>query len=47
MHLSFAQLITLIALVGVPVTIGAVLYSGIVSPDNWVYQGGSKLNTNN
>ena len=44
MPLSFTQLILLLALVGVPVTAGTVLYSGIVSPDNWVYQGGSSSN---
>jgi hypothetical protein len=47
MHLSFLRLIMLLSLVGVPVTAGTVLYSGIVSPDNWVYQGGSVGNTNN
>ena len=45
MQLTLAQLIVLLAVVGVPVTAGTVLYSGIVSPDNWVYQGGSVLNT--
>jgi hypothetical protein len=45
MPLSFTQLIVLLALVGVPVTAGTVLYSGIVSPDNWVYQGGSQFKT--
>ena len=45
MPLSFTQLVVLLALVGVPVTAGAVLYSGIVSPDNWVYQGGSPFST--
>jgi hypothetical protein len=47
MQLNVWQLVTLLALVGVPVTAGAVLYSGIVSPDNWVYQGGSVVNTHN
>lgn len=45
MPLTFTQLVLLLALVGVPVTAGTVLYSGIVSPDNWVYQGGSALKT--
>jgi hypothetical protein len=40
-HLSFTQLFMLLALVGVPVTAGTVLYSGWVSPDKWVFQGGS------
>jgi hypothetical protein len=47
MQLSFLKLIMLLALVGVPVTAGTVLYSGIVSPDNWIYQGGSVGNTQN
>ena len=47
MHLSSLSLILLLALVGVPVTAGTVLYSGIVSPDNWIYQGGSVVNTHN
>jgi hypothetical protein len=47
MHLSSLKLILLLVLVGVPVTAGTVLYSGIVSPDNWIYQGGSVGNTNN
>lgn len=47
MQLTFWQLIALLVLVGVPVTTGTVLYSGIVSPDNWVYQGGSVGNTHN
>ena len=46
MHLTL-QLITLLVLVGVPATAGTVLYSSIVSPDSWVYQGGSVANTNN
>jgi hypothetical protein len=46
MNLTFTQLVLLLTLVGVPVTAGTVLYSGIISPDNWVYQGGNFLNTN-
>jgi hypothetical protein len=45
MYLSLSKLILLLVLVGVPVTVGTVLYSGIVSPDNWIYQGGSVVNT--
>jgi hypothetical protein len=45
MPLSFTQLVVLLALVGVPVTAGTVLYSSIVSPDSWIYQGGSRFNT--
>jgi hypothetical protein len=45
MPLSFTQLVFLLALVGVPVTAGTVLYSGIVSPDSWIYQGGSPFGT--
>jgi len=45
MSLTFTQLVVLLALVGVPVTAGTVLYSGMVSPENWVYQGGSPFNT--
>lgn len=45
MNLSFVQLCALLFLVGVPVAAGTVLYSGYVSPDNWVYQGGDFLNT--
>jgi hypothetical protein len=47
LSLSFLKLVVLLVLVGVPVTAGTVLYSGIVSPDNWIYQGGSLGNTNN
>ena len=43
MHLTLAKLLLLLALVGVPVTVGTVLYSGIVSPDNWIYEGGSQF----
>jgi hypothetical protein len=46
MSLSFWKLALLLVLVGVPVTTGTVLYSGIVSPDNWIYQGGSIGNPN-
>jgi len=45
MNLTFTQLILLLGLVGVPVTAGTVLYSGIVSPENWVFQGGSPFST--
>jgi hypothetical protein len=45
MGLSFSQLLVFLALFGVPTVAGTVLYSGVVSPDNWVYQGGSVLNT--
>jgi hypothetical protein len=41
MHLTLAKLAVLLALLGVPVAAGTVLYSGIVSPDNWIFQGGS------
>jgi hypothetical protein len=41
MNLSFVKLALLLVLVGVPVAAGTVLYSGIVSPDNWIFQGGS------
>jgi hypothetical protein len=47
MKLSFLKLALLLALAGVPVTAGTVLYSGIVSPDNWIYQGGSVGNPQN
>lgn len=47
MNLSLLKLILLLTLVGVPVTAGTVLYSGIVSPDNWIYQGGSAANPHN
>jgi hypothetical protein len=43
MHLTLKQLITLLILVGVPTTAGTVLYSVIVSPDNWVFLGGSPI----
>jgi hypothetical protein len=45
MQLSLAKLLLLLALVGVPVTAGTVLYSAFVSPDNWVFQGGSPYST--
>jgi hypothetical protein len=45
MNLTFAKLIVLLALCGVPVTVGTVLYSGFVSPNNWVFQGGSPFRT--
>jgi hypothetical protein len=47
MSLSFVKLVLLLSLVGVPVAAGTVLYSGIVSPDNWIYQGGSPVNPQN
>jgi hypothetical protein len=47
MHLSFLKLTLLLALVGVPVLAGTVLYSGLVSPDNWIYQGGFQGNPQN
>jgi hypothetical protein len=47
MNLSLLKLALLLLLVGVPVTAGTVLYSGIVSPDNWIYQGGFTGNPNN
>jgi hypothetical protein len=46
MNLTFAKLVLLLVLCGVPVTVGTVLYSGIVSPDNWIFQGGSPLSSN-
>jgi hypothetical protein len=45
MNLTLTKLILLLALVGVPVTAGTVLYSGAVSPENWVFQGGSPFAT--
>jgi hypothetical protein len=47
MNLSLVKLALLLLLVGVPVTAGTVLYSGIVSPDSWIYQGGSIGNPKN
>jgi hypothetical protein len=41
MQLTVFKLFMLLAAVGVPTTVGAILYSGSVSPQNWVYQGGS------
>jgi hypothetical protein len=35
MNLTFWKILTLLVLVGVPVTAGTVLYSGLASPDNW------------
>jgi hypothetical protein len=35
MRLTFWKILTLLVLVGVPVTAGTILYSGLVSPDNW------------
>jgi hypothetical protein len=46
-QLTFAKLTLLLALVGVPVTAGAVLYSGLVSPENWIYEGGLQINPSN
>jgi len=43
--LSVPQLVFLLALVGVPVAVGTVLYNSNVSPDNWVYKGGSPFST--
>ena len=44
MHLTKFQLFALlIAVGGVPVTVGTVLYSSHVSPDNWIYKGGNQL----
>jgi len=45
MNLTLTQLILLLTLVGVPVAAGTVLYSGFVSPENWVFQGGSPFST--
>jgi hypothetical protein len=45
-HLTFSKLVLLLALAGVPVTAGTLLYSGIISPDHWMYQGGNFLDTN-
>ena len=39
--MTFTKLVFLLLLVGVPTTAGTVLYSGIISPDSWIYQGGS------
>jgi hypothetical protein len=39
--LTMKQLFVLLFIVGIPLTAGTVLYSGNVSPDNWVFQGGS------
>jgi hypothetical protein len=44
MQLTFAQLIALLFLVGTPIAAGTVLYSGIISPNSWVYTGGSVWN---
>ena len=41
MLLTKLQLFFLLLIVGTPVTVGAILYSGFVSPDNWVYKGGN------
>ena len=44
MHLTIGKLLLLLAIVGLPATVGTVLYSARVSPDNWIYEGGFKLN---
>jgi hypothetical protein len=40
MGLSFTQLLLLLTLVGAPTVAGTVLYYDLVSPYNWIYQGG-------
>jgi hypothetical protein len=35
MNLTFWKILMLLVLVGVPVTAGTVLYSGLASADNW------------
>ena len=47
MHLTFWKLLLLLAAVGLPATVGAILYSGSVSSHNWVYEGGSPFGTSN
>ncbi len=42
MLLTKLQLFFLLLIVGAPVTVGTVLYSDFVSPDNWIYKGGNK-----
>ena len=39
--LTKLQLFFLLLFVGAPVTVGTVLYSSFVSPDNWIYKGGN------
>jgi hypothetical protein len=41
MQLSFFKLLLLLAAVGVPTTVGAILYSGGISSENWIFEGGS------
>ena len=41
MLLTKLQLALLLFFIGAPVTVGTVLYSRLVSPDNWVYKGGN------
>jgi hypothetical protein len=41
MQLSVLKLFLLLAAVGIPATVGTVLYSGLISPENWVFLGGS------
>jgi hypothetical protein len=41
MQLTFWKLLLLLGAVGLPTTVGAILYSGSVSSHNWVYEGGS------
>ena len=42
MLLTKLQLFWLLLIVGAPVTVGTVLYSSFVSPDNWIYKGGNQ-----
>jgi hypothetical protein len=47
MRLTILKLFLLLAAVGVPATVGTILYSGSVSSHNWVYEGGSAFSTIN